>query len=131
MELKDESNFLTLSPLAILVIVKNFTLLCLCWDFHCRQLTQLNVLLVRVPSYRVPEMGIGDSVNWEQSRRNLNAEAEMDVAEKEPKEGIQRFSGTHGHYSEERGSEGVYANDNNHYSNAENREMSRMKIAIC
>lgn len=50
----------------------------------------------------------------------------MDIAERELKEGIQRFSRTHGHYSQERRSERVYANDNKNYSNTENREMCHL-----
>lgn len=50
----------------------------------------------------------------------------MDVGEREPKEGIQRFGRTHGHYSEGGTSEGVYANDDKHYSNTENREMCHL-----
>lgn len=59
-------------------------------------------------------------------QRNLNAEAEIDVAEREAKEEIQRFGRTRGHYSEEKRSEGVYANDNKDYSNTVNREMCHL-----
>lgn len=65
-------------------------------------------------------MGTGSEI------RHFNAEAENDVAEREPQEGIQSFSGTHGHYSEERKSEGVFANYNKHYSNTEKREMCHL-----
>lgn len=65
-------------------------------------------------------------MDWERNQRNLNAEAEVDIAERELKEGIQRFSRTPRLYSEERRSEGVYANDNENHSNTENREMCHL-----
>lgn len=44
-ELKDESNFVTLCLLAILIIVKSSDCF-ICWDFHQSHLIQLNVLSV-------------------------------------------------------------------------------------
>lgn len=79
-------------------------------------------------STQLQAAGSGDrqQSGLERRQRNLNAEAETDVAEREPKEEIQRFGRTRGHYSEEKRSEGVYANDNKDYSNTLNREMCHL-----